>query len=97
MRYIKFSGGTGFCGCDFEEYMEFDSITDEQLNEYTDELIYDNANSYADIEIDYDICEDNYDSEEEYRAAFFEAEEAYYNEAYGTWEEISKEEYEENV
>ena len=97
MRYIKFRCETPFCGTDLEEYVAFeDDYTDENLNRYADELAYENGNSYEDIETDYSIYRDDYDSDEEYEKAYSEAEEDYYSECMGVWEEVSYEEFLEN-
>lgn len=94
MRYIKIEGGTAFCGCDFEEYLETD-MTDEELNRYCAEAAYDNASMYENIERDYSIYQEDYATEEEYETAIDEATDEYYGEAYADWEEITKEEYDE--
>ena len=97
MRYIKFFGCTQFCGTDFEIYEAFeDSITDNELDLISDEYTFENANEFEDIEVDYSIYEENYDTEEEYLEARDEASEQYYSECYGDWLEITEEEYNEN-
>ena len=96
MRYIKFYGGTPFCGTDYEEYEVFeDNITDEYLDEEADDRSRSNAESYENIGVDYGIYEEDFDSYDEYEEALCEASDEYYAESYGHWEEISKEEYEE--
>ena len=98
MRYIKFYGGTPFCGTDYEEYEAFkDNITDEELDSESAERSYVNANMYEDIENDYSICREDYDSEEEYESALSEASDEYYAECSGNWEEVSYEEFLENA
>lgn len=82
MRYIKFTGGNGYCGCDLETYEKFeDNTPDEYLNDYAYDLARDNAESYEgvfDFEDDEEIVE-------------------YYSDIYYDWEEVSEEEYNENV
>ena len=95
MRYIKIEGGTCFCGCDFEEYLKTD-MTDEELDRYCAEAAYENASMYENIERDYSIYQEDYATEEDYDAAIDEATEDYYSETSAYWEEITKEEYEEN-
>lgn len=95
MRYIKIEGGAAFCGCDFEEYLET-GMTDEELDRYCAEAAIENASMYENIERDYSIYQEDYATEEDYDAAIDEATEDYYGEANAYWEEITKEEYEEN-
>ncbi len=94
MRYIKFEGGTGFCGCDFVEFEVFeDSVKDFELDNLADEYAYDNGMCYINIETDYSIYRENFDSEEEYEEAYDQAEEWYFEDCYCYWTELSKEEY----
>ncbi len=97
-RYIKITGGTGFCGCDFEEYLVFDdSICNEAIDEVAWDIANGNAESYEDIERDYCIDEDEYDDYDDYETAVNEAREMYYADVECSWKEITKEEYEENA
>lgn len=83
-RYVKITGGNGYCGCDFEDYVKFDNdTTDEVINEWAADLARDNAESYEGL---FDFEEDN-DEETEF----------YYENIYWDWEEVSEEEYNENV
>ena len=82
MRYIRFTGGNGYCGCDLETYEKFeDDATDEYLDEYACDLAKDNAESYEGI---FDF-EDDEEIEE------------YYESIYYDWEEVSEDEYNENT
>ena len=97
MRYIKFICDTPFCGADLEMYVAFeDDYTDENLDQYAADLAYENGESYEDIEGDYFIYREDYDTEEDYEEAIFEAESEYYSECSGDWEEVSYEEFLEN-
>lgn len=86
MRYIKFTGGTGYCGCDFEEVEAFpDSASDIFLDAVAVNKAHDNAVSLehcatGGIDEDFETEEDR---------------EAYYADAYCHWEEISEEDYRE--
>ena len=98
MRYIKITGGTNYCGQDFEEYLETD-MTDAELDRYCIEAAYENAGQY-----EYTVWGWGVGTAEEYAKesdiSIEEAEqmiEEYYGEAYSNWEEITKEEYEENI
>lgn len=95
MRYIKISGGTAFCGHEFEKYL-YTNMTDKELNEYSAFMASENAICYENIRTDYGIYYDNYRTHQDYETAFNEALEIYYAKAYADWEEITKEEYEEN-
>lgn len=86
MRYVRFTGGTCYCG---EDYAIYEIYEDEDFNplkitSYSEQLAEDNAESFAPLPYEYD-------NEEE-----FEEEEVYYWEnVWSDWEEITKEEYEE--
>ena len=87
MKYIKFYGGNGYSGCDFEQYevYEDEDVNEDFLNDFAEELGMDNAQSFEYIVTGWN---ENFESEEE-------REDYYGNLEYG-WEEITKEEYEEN-
>lgn len=87
MKYVKFEGGTSYCGCDFEEYEKYeDDITNEELDDILNEMINDNAQSYEHCATGSD---GSFEDEEE--------EDEYYDSAYGTWTFISEEEFLENA
>ena len=87
MRYIKFTGGNGYCGCDIEEYVEYeDDTTDEELDVDAREYALDNGETYEYVATGWDEdweCEEDRDN--------------YYEGCWCIWEEISKEEFEESV
>ena len=86
MVYVKFSGGNGYCGCDFEEYEAYDhEVDDDFLNEVLDELVRDNGESFEYVATGWD---NDFESEEE--------RESYYSNCSGSWEIITEEEYREN-
>ena len=94
MRYIKLKAGTGFCGCDFTKFHVFDdSVIDDELDDIADEYATDNGYSYLDIERDYYIYREDFDSEEEYEDAYYQAEEWYFEDCYCNWTELTREEY----
>ena len=96
MKYIKITGGTGYCGTGFEEYLKTD-MTNKELDEYCREAAASNAESY-----DYLVYGFHNDAEsyaEENEISLEEAEsmmEDYYAETYADWEEVSEEEWKEN-
>ena len=80
MRYIKFSGGTDYCGTEFEEVDAFEGFpSDEMIDGFAVDLAHDNAESYEYL--------GEFETEEE--------RDNYYESAYCDWEEITKEEYDE--
>ena len=86
MRYVKFSGGNGYCGCDWEEFLAVDDDTTEtDLTNTAQQLAYDYAEGYEHVAEGYDY-EDGWDSDE--------SEKEYYENVNYTWKWISKEEYE---
>ena len=83
MRYIKFTGGNGYGGWDFEEVQEFpDDTPDELFDEIASDMERDNGESYSHVATGW-----NEDFEDEV------AEENYYNDCWSNWEEISAEEF----
>lgn len=87
MKYIKFYGGNGYCGCDFEQYKvyEDEEVDEDFLNDVAEELGMDNAQSFEYVAVGWD---NDFESEEE--------RDYYYENCYWSWEEVTKEEYEEN-
>ncbi len=86
MRYIKFIGGNGYCGCDIEEYKTFkDGYPDELIDQYARELAESNGEDFEHIATGYD---GEFETEEE--------RESYYEDCWCNWEEITLEEWEEN-
>ena len=82
-RYIHFMGETPYCGTDYNDYIEFeDGTPNNVIDEYSDELCQQNAESFEYLATGWD---EDWESEEE--------RESYYENCYGSWEEISKEEY----
>lgn len=87
MKYVKFKGGTSYCGCDFEEYEKYeDNITNEELDDILNEMIMDNAQSYEHCATGWNGSFEDEDEECEY-----------YDSAYGDWTFISEEEFLENA
>lgn len=97
MKYIKFTYGTGLCGTDDECYLSFaDNYTTKDLDAYASDLAFDNASSHIDIERDYGIYQEEYDTEEEYEEAYAQAEASWDEEVWYEWEEVTEEEWREN-
>ena len=88
MRYVRFYGGNGYCGCDYEEYHAFgDDVTEEIIEAYSSDLAYENAETY-----EYVVTGWNEDWEDE------NDRESYYEDAlsYCGWDYCSQEEFNEN-
>lgn len=86
-RYIKFYGGTDYCGCDFEKLAMFDDDTlDGVIDSYSYELAQDNAEAFAYIATGWDEDDEGFESKQD--------EQNYYESCWWDWEEITKEEYE---
>ena len=85
MRYIRFTGGTGYCGCDIEDYRAPDSVEDHEIDLIAEDMAHDNAESYEHVATGWG---EGWESEQD--------EEDYYANAYCDWEEITREEYIEN-
>lgn len=97
MKYIKFSMDAGYCGTTFEQYEKFEDsevLDTEYLDSYLEDLIHDHCESYEYLATDH-MDEDDYDSLDDFEEALEQATEDFWENCSGTWEEVSKEEYEE--
>lgn len=97
MRYIKFFGSACFCGTDEEVYDLFlDETTDEELDDIAEQKRRELGESYEYLATQgYD--EEDYDSEEDFEEALDQAIEWYWEDVYVGWEEVTEEEYKDNV
>lgn len=89
MKYVRFYGGNGYCGCDYEEYYEFDdSVSEESIEEISQELAYEYAESYEYVATGWGQSWETEDDEIEY-----------YDNAHDEagWDYCTKEEFEENT
>ena len=88
MRYFKLHGGNGYTGCDFTEYiaLEDDKVSEKLLLECDDEFAYDHAKSHEYVALGWkdDWCDET-------------ERENYYADAWCIHEEITEEEYNEEV
>lgn len=94
MFYFKFMAETPYCGTNVEEYHKFDEMPSQaELDEIAECLCRDNAESYEYLVSGWD--DENFEdmTEEEQQEEI----DNYYADCYCEWEEISKEEYEENT
>jgi len=79
MIYVKFSGGNGYCGCDFECYEAYDCEVDNDfLDDILSDMIFENA-----VSLSYATIEDEDDMD------------FYLDNATGQWEYITEQEYKE--
>lgn len=88
MIYVRFYGGNGYCGCDYEEYEAFsDNYPVDMIDDYSNELAYDNAETFEYVVTGWG---EDWESEED--------RDWYYETAldYCGWDYCSQEEYEEN-
>lgn len=86
MKYIKFTCSNGFCGCD-EEFYEM--VEDNENIDIIADDILQNAYSFAEPDGRFvDKCWDDELTDEEY--------DEYIENLSVDWEEVTKEEYEEN-
>lgn len=89
MKYVRFYGGNGYCGCDYEDYVVFDdNCPEREIDDYSEQLAYENAENF-----EYVVTGWNSDFETE------DDRELYYEDAlsYCGWDYCSKEEFEENI
>lgn len=93
MMYVKFEGGTGFCGETFEDFEVYkEDLTQEDLLEIAEDKAIDNALMYYDCG---NIEREDYNSQQEYEDALAEDEDNYLEGAYCSYTILTKEEYEE--
>ena len=88
MRYIHFTGGNGYCGCNYFDYIAFeDNIPDDFINNFSIEMCRENAEDYAYVAFGWGEIppEDSIEYEEYIENAL----------EYANWEEVSEEEYKE--
>ena len=90
MIYVRYWGGNGYCGCDYEEYYAYDNdeITEAEIEQNATEMAYTNAEQYEHVVTGWN---QDWESDEE--------REDYYDNALGYcgWDYCSKEEYEDNM
>ena len=88
MKYVRFYGGNGYCGCDYEEYVMFDDdCPEDEIENYSSQLAYENAENF-----EYVVTGWNEDWESE------DDRESYYDDvlSYCGWDYCSKKEFEES-
>ena len=90
MFYFRFTANTPYCGTENTDYQEFETRpTDAELDEMAEEFCILNAEGYEYLVTGWN--NDNFEDEDEAEEAL----EDYRADCTGTWEEITKEEYEE--
>jgi hypothetical protein len=97
-RYIRFYAECGYAGCDGEWYGRYDAdISDAELNDFAEDYGRSHCEGYEYIHTS-DFDEEGYATEEDAQEALQELSEDYW-ENYATWgwEEISEEEFYDNV
>lgn len=88
MKYFKVTYNNGYCGCEEEHYIEAE--TEKEVCE----VAQDNIETYSFYEPDSRFVDEyDYDNEDDY----YQAVEDYQNDIYFDVEEITREEFEENV
>lgn len=87
MKYVQMWAENGYCGCNAEQYLEYeDNTTDKEIDIDCDEMIAKNAEDFAYVATGW-----NNGFEDE------QAEADYYVDCTGGWEYVSKKEYLENA
>lgn len=83
MRYFFVHGGTGYCGCDFEDVFECpDEVTEAEVDQITSEMALDNGEIYEYVASGW---EEEFETEQD--------RDDYYAGCWCDWEEITKEQY----
>lgn len=92
MFYYRIYTSTPYCGTDDEEYYKFEERpTETELNDLVAVCTIINAESYEYLVTGWN--DDEYEDEADRQEAL----DNYYADCYGSWEEISEEEFEENT
>lgn len=95
MRYVKFYADTYYCGTYSEDYFKYeDNVTDDKIEDDAAQYGADIADSYEYL-AEQDIDRDDYATDDDYDAALQEATEDYRANCTYSWEEVTKEEYDE--
>lgn len=90
MRYFKFTVDTNICGTEDTIYEEFeDDVDQEELEQRGQELAIENAEGYEYLVLGWGIDPDTEEEQEEI--------DDYYADVTYEYEEVSREEYEENT
>ena len=91
MKYYHLSGGNGYCGCDWDEYIAFyDDVSMDEIENYANELAYENAEAYEYVATGWDKDRESEEDSDEYytRDEYYASISDYTN-----WEEVTEEEY----
>lgn len=81
MKYVRFSGGNGFAGCDYEEYCVYEDDTrDWEIESDAENLCIDNAEAYIHLRFGFDTY-----SDEDFQD--------YIDDCYYDWEYVTENEY----
>ena len=70
MIYVRFFGGNGYCGCDYEEYHAYDNddVTEAELEQIAIDMAYENAEQYEYVVTGW---QEDWESEED-RESYYE-------------------------
>ena len=89
IKYYHLSGGNGYYGCDWDEYVAFDDdVSMDEIEDYANNLAYENAESYEYVATGWG---EDFESEED-RNGYYD-----YVSDYTNWKEITEEEYLNNI
>ena len=96
MRYVKIEAETPYCGTDMTEYLAFeDEVPDAEIYDYAEDIANDHYDRYEYLATD-DMAEEDYATIEDFEVAEAGALEDYRERCGWSWEEVSREEWEEN-
>lgn len=94
MFYFKFIATTPYSGTDHEEYIKFENRpTEDDLNNIAEDICRNNAESFEYLLTGWGSSDFDELSEEEQQEIL----DNYYADCCGTWEEVTREEFEENL
>ena len=98
MKYYKVILDTDYCGTREEEYMYIAGVdlaqlddVDEYVSDYVDEMAAQYADEYIHL-AGGDMCEDDFETEDDFQEALNQALEDYYSGIYHDYIELSEEE-----
>jgi len=91
-QFVKYKGGNGYCGCDYEEYVVYEKPkTEEELKQISEEKCEENASSHCDVMDEVD--REEFDTDQEYEEACESERMEYEENTFGCYEIITSEEY----
>ena len=96
MKYVRIECTVGYIGCDENYYLAFpDNWDDDQIEQYANELVDDNGQTWEYLAVE-DINREDFETDEDYEHTLEDEVDSYWGNVGGYWEEITEDEWAEN-